>query len=354
MPATVVFFLATAAMTLSAVALCVRAPLREGDRGPFPALSRAAAVLMAVLVPLAAGTLYLHVGTPAAIHPGGPAGSAPGEGLDMDSLIERLRERVRADPSDTRGQRLLARTLMALGRHQEAIGVIETLHRQAGETAETLVLLADALAMTRGGALEGEPLEIVGRALGMDPENTIALWLSGAAADRRGDHALAADFFARAAASAEDPEQRGQLLALERRARASAAETGDGASAAAPAAEVAPPGIRLRVEVAPALAGQARDSDTLFVFAREADGPPMPISVARLSAGELPAMLTLDDRQAMTPTRKLSDFSEVKVVARISRSGVATPSPGDLYGELAEVRVGADSVHTVTIDRSVP
>lgn len=350
MSATVVFFLATAAMALSAVALCVRAPLREGDRGPFPAVSRAAAVLMAVLVPLAAGTLYLHVGTPAAIHPGGPAGLAPGEGLDMDSLVRRLRERVRADPSDTRGQRLLARTLMALGRHQEAIGAIETLHRQAGETAETLVLLADALAMTRGGALEGKPLEIVGRALEMDPENTIALWLSGAAADRRGDHALAADFFARAAASAEDPEQRGQLLALERRARASAGETG----AAAPAAAATPPGIRLRVEVAPELAGQARDSDTLFVFARETDGPPMPISVARLSAGELPAMLTLDDRQAMTPARKLSDFSEVKVVARISRSGVATPSPGDLYGELAEVRVGGDSVHTVTIDSAVP
>lgn len=354
MPVPVVFFLATAAMTLLAVALCVHAPLRGGPDGKLSATSKAAATLMAVLVPLAAGTLYLRVGTPSAILPSaGAPGMAADGSLDMDALIERLRERLRANPEDIRGQRLLARTLMAIGRYEEAIEAVESLHRQAGESAETLVLLADALAMTRDGDLEGEPMELVGRALALDPGNTLALWLSGAAANNRGDHAAAAGFFARGAASATDPDQREQLTRLEAQARVSAGETATDEGDPAPATEAAA-GIRLRVEVAPELADLLSDSDTLFVFARATDGPPMPISVAKLSAGDLPADLVLDDRQSMVPSRKLSDFGEVRVVARVSSSGVATPSPGDLYGELTPVRVGDSSVHTVTISRSVP
>jgi cytochrome c-type biogenesis protein CcmH len=39
----------------------------------------------------------------------------------------------------------------------------------------------------------------------------------------------------------------------------------------------------------------------------------------------------LDDTLAMMPARKLSDFNRVIVEARISRSGQATPAPGDLF-----------------------
>jgi len=50
---------------------------------------------------------------------------------------------------------------------------------------------------------------------------------------------------------------------------------------------------------------------------------------------------------------KLSAFSEVVIVARVSRSGGATPQSGDLLGTSAVVKVGAAGLK-LSIDSVVP
>ena len=123
------------------------------------------------------------------------------------------------------------------------------------------------------------------------------------------------------------------------------------AAAAAPAA--AGKGITGVVRLAPALAAKAAPDDTLFIFARAAEGSRMPLAILRLKASELPRQFRLDDTLGMTGGPALSATPQVRIEARVSKSGEATPKPGDLRGESAVVAPGAANVEIV-IDRAVP
>lgn len=108
-----------------------------------------------------------------------------------------------------------------------------------------------------------------------------------------------------------------------------------------------------KVVLGASLAGKGSATDTLFVFARETDGPPMPVAIVRASKKDLPFTFRLDDTNSMMPSRKLSDVGTVVIVARLSKSGRAMPESGDLEGMSQPVKPGADGV-TVVIDRERP
>jgi cytochrome c-type biogenesis protein CcmH len=126
---------------------------------------------------------------------------------------------------------------------------------------------------------------------------------------------------------------------------APAAATATPAAPAAPAPATPPalPGTSVSgtVTLAPALAAKARPDDILFVFARAAEGPRMPLAILRKQVKDLPFSFTLDDSMAMTPTMRLSSTPRVVVGARISARGDATPQPGDLQGYSVPVAPGA-------------
>lgn len=106
------------------------------------------------------------------------------------------------------------------------------------------------------------------------------------------------------------------------------------------------------VKLDPLLAAQVTPEDTVFLFARRPDGPPMPLAVQRLQVKDMPYRFRLDDSQAMTET-KLSSVDRVVVVARVSRTGQAMPAPGDLEGRSASVPTGTGDLEIV-IDRVLP
>ena len=126
---------------------------------------------------------------------------------------------------------------------------------------------------------------------------------------------------------------------------------------AEPAASVKPIGQSLAisgtVSIAPSLAGKGSATDTLFVFARETNGPPMPVAIMRATKKDLPFTFRLDDSNSMMPSRKLSDVAMVVIVARLSKSGQAMPQSGDLEGMSQPVKPGTDGV-TIVIDRERP
>ena len=108
-----------------------------------------------------------------------------------------------------------------------------------------------------------------------------------------------------------------------------------------------------KVTVAQSLAGKGSSTDTLFVFAREVNGPPMPVAIVRATKKDLPFTFRLDDSTGMMPSRKLSDVGTVVIVARLSKSGQAMPQSGDLEGMSQPVKPGVDGI-TVVIDRERP
>jgi cytochrome c-type biogenesis protein CcmH len=126
------------------------------------------------------------------------------------------------------------------------------------------------------------------------------------------------------------------------------------AAPALPAKQTGQPrAIRGTVTVAPSLAGKSAATDTLFVFAREMNGPPMPVAIVRATKKDLPFTFQLDDSTSPMPSRKLSSAGPVVIVARLSKSGQAMPQSGDLEGTSQPVQSGVDGI-TVIIDRERP
>ncbi len=108
--------------------------------------------------------------------------------------------------------------------------------------------------------------------------------------------------------------------------------------------------VRVLVELGPDV--RVPPQTAVFVFAREPGGTPMPVAVRRLTAAELPTVVTLDDTTAMQPGRNLSSVPRVEIVARVSRSGTVTAGPGDVEGISAPLQPKAQKqVVGVLVDK---
>lgn len=112
-------------------------------------------------------------------------------------------------------------------------------------------------------------------------------------------------------------------------------------------AHAAPATISGKVSLSPALASKAAPTDTVFILARAAQGPKMPLAVFRKQVKDLPLEFTLDDSMAMQPQMKLSNFDQVVVAARVSKSGGAMSQAGDFEGVSATVKPGAKGLNIV-------
>ncbi|MDZ7826005.1 MAG: hypothetical protein U5R48_08335 [Gammaproteobacteria bacterium] len=156
----------------------------------------------------------------------------------------------------------------------------------------------------------------------------------------------------------DDVEARSRPLPTDRDARV-ALTLGEPAADAAEAQEPAASeptatgaSVRVLVELDPEL--QAPEGATLFVFARAVDGPPMPLAAARLDAGDLPRLVTLDDSMAMMPGRSLSAADRVRIVARIASGDGVRARSGDLEGSTEALDPSAvERVVPLLIDRRV-
>ena len=307
-----------------------------------PRGGRRSAVLVGMAVPLAALAIYLAVGMPAAVtgRPGHDALSAE----QIEVMVERLAARLRENPDDVDGWKMLGRSYAALRRFGEAVDAYAKAAVRAPRDAQLLADFADALAMARGRSLQGEPEKLILRALEIEPGNLKALALAGSAAFERKAFVAAADYWQRmlplVAPDSEDASAIRENVAEANRLA--------GTLAAAPQAG----GLRGTVSISPQLKGKFDSEDTVFIYARAAEGPPMPLAVQRAKARELPVSFALDDSMAMAPGMTLSAHPRIVVTARVSKSGKATPQPGDLQGASAPVANDADGV-AVIIDTVV-
>jgi cytochrome c-type biogenesis protein CcmH len=317
-----------------------------------------AAAVASVAVPAIAFGMYLAVGTPDAAdsrkvgHEGAPMNQQ-----QIVAMVDSLAKKVRERPDDAQGWALLARSQAALGRFPEAIEAYEHLLKLAPDEPQILADYADALGMAQGRTLTGRPTELVKKALALDPHQPKALALAGTAALDIGDFRQALGYWETLAGDLPPGDDRSRVEAIigEVRERATAAGKPLPAAAIAPAGARSAPGASVTgsVSVVPALAARVDRAATLFVFARAENGPRIPLAVVRATAAALPMQFTLDDSQAMAPSMKLSGAKAVRIEARISRSGNATPQSGDLVGTSGVVKPGTRDVRIV-VDKVVP
>lgn len=311
--------------------------------------------VLGVMVPAASLGLYSLLGNPAAVDVAAVAPTAHDGGHAMspeqiEARLDALKARLRAKPDDAAGWVMLARTQSFLGRHADAADSLKKATELVPDNPDLLADYADMLAMARGKRLAGEPEALVKRALEVDPTHIKSLALAGTAAFERADYRTAADLWERAL-KAFPPGAEG--MESIQAAIADAREKG-GISGPMPTPVAAAAGASItgKVTLSPELAARVRPTDTLFVFARAASGPPMPLVILRRAAGDLPLEFRLDDSMAMQPDRRLADFPKLVVAARISRSGQAESGPDDLVGQSGPVAPGSDV--SIVIDRVGP
>jgi cytochrome c-type biogenesis protein CcmH len=322
-----------------------------------PKKSWPAAIVVAVALPAAAFGIYLAIGTPPAFETSGVShdGANPDD-KQILAMVERLAAKVRNRPDDAQGWALLARSMAALGRFREATDAYEHLLKLVPRDPQILADYADVLGMAQGGTLAGRPYEIAKEALSMDPLHKKALALAATAAMDENDFAAALGHWEALAAQlppGSDDERQVRTIIGEIRTKATAAGKVLPAERVAKAPGPVPGSVSGSVSIAPPLTAQVPNAATLFIFARAEGGARMPLAVLRRSASELPMSFALDDSMAMTPATKISGASAVRIEARISRSGNATPQPGDLVGTSGIVKPGARDVKIV-VDKVLP
>lgn len=313
-------------------------PARQAPRWP--------GIAVALLIPLMAGVMYWKLGTPAALEL--PTDPTLARMQQVEQMLPKLEQHLAEQPTDATGWKMLGRAYMALERYPDAVRALDKAAALTPDDAQLLADYADALAMAQGQTLKGKPTQLLAAALKLDPTNAKALYLSGFAAVESGDPKQAAMHWNKLLqllpAGSEDAVAVRQRLA-DIGQPAAAAETP--AAAAGKAASVSG-----TVRLSPELKSKVQPGDTLFVFARAAQGPRMPLAILKLQAKDLPVNFSLDDSMAMSPQMKLSNFPEVVVGARISKSGNAMPQPGDLEGTSQPVKVGQTGV-AISIDQTV-
>ena len=329
-----------------------------GDQGTGPAAaslrsSRLVGLAIGVCIPVVAGLLYWRLGSPDALQPAKHAAVDPSSITpeQFEAMTRKLAARMAANPADATGWLMLGRAYKALQRFPEAAKALAEADKRRPDNLEIMMELAEVQALAQGRDLEGEPRRLVERALQLDPNNARALALAGAAAFARKDYKAALGYWERLQQVVPADSELAQALArgIDEARRLSGVKP---KAQALSGAERHPEAIRGEVRLAAALKQQAAADDTVFVFVRAADGPRLPLAVLTTKVKDLPTRFQLDDSQAMTPTLKLSGFSRVIVSARVSKSGGATPQPGDLQGASGVVAPGAAGL-VVTIDSVV-
>jgi cytochrome c-type biogenesis protein CcmH len=312
---------------------------------------------IALVIVLIAGAGYKYKATP--VFEAQLAGEGEGAGepnsAQIIAMVDKLAERLKQDPSDGEGWAMLARSYSVMERNPEALDAYARAIALRKDDSSLLVDYADALAVKNKHSLAGEPMKLITQALKIDPTNLKGLALAGTEAFVRQDFAQAVRYWSEVEKIGPPDNALVQRVAsslADARSRAGSpaapAPLSTPAPLSAPAAQAAPTGAAASVSgtvtLSAALLAKASPQDTVFIFARPANGGRMPLAAQRVQVKDLPYRFTLDDSKSMSPATPLSSSAQVVLGARISKSGDAIPQPGDLSGQAGPVALGTQGI----------
>lgn len=306
--------------------------------------------VLVIVMPLLAGTLYWSLGNFQAVSHSAEMAIDPDviKVAQINKMVNGLAEKLKNNPDDAQGWLMLGRSYNVLEQHALALDAFANAYRLLGDQTEILLLYADALGYVNDRNLTGKPSELISKALALEPENMKALWLAGMAKAQQGDADTAMKLWKKLEAllppGSEYQQEIQSLLAQLK------SETATVATQPETVATTSSVSIAVQVSLAPELIESAAATDTVFVYAQALSGPKMPLAIARKQVSDLPITVSLNDTMAMMPTMKLSNFSEVKLLARVSKSGNAMAQAGDLIGSINQVVVSDKNTQHIIIN----
>ena len=318
-----------------------------------------------LLVPVLSTPLYFHIGKPellASQEDRNPAN------MDQDSMltaINSLVTRLKNEPDNVDGWKLLGRSYYSLNRIDDAVLAYEKALKLNGQDPSLLVDYAEILMNTNEGNPGGFPEQLINKALSISPNHEKALWLSGIVRHYYRDYDGTLQFWRKLLSmQVKGGEQEAflkeniqKVLAAKGAVSSEHSIGKDGSkgdSVTKPAGQAGSGSVSVTVSLDSKLKGEAHGNEVVFIYAKAVSGPPMPLAVVRKRVSELPVTVTLDDSMAMVPMAKISNFDQIQVSAHISKNGQANKQSGDLYGSSEALSVANTQKTEITINQAVP
>ncbi|WP_295503070.1 c-type cytochrome biogenesis protein CcmI [Limnohabitans sp. Rim8] len=286
---------------------------------------------------LLSGLSYLQLGASQAWWPKPLSQRVQIGATTPEQLAEQTRawqEATQKRPEDAEAWLTLARLHAAQNAHAPAEQALARVLALSPEP-DLWIERAQMKALSAGGVYTGEPWQWIQDVLRTEPQHLNALVLAGSAALSEKRHAAAQDYWQRALALVPADSEAGQGL---QQALAQAAER-----VATPAGD-AQPLIQGEVRVSTEVQSQISEGATLFVYAMAEEGSRRPVAIWRGTPTSWPVRFALSDSMGMGAPPLLSSLAQVRLVARVSKTGSAQKQEGDLQVELPGVKTGVQGV----------
>lgn len=301
--------------------------------------------ILLVLLPMLSLLLYVSLGDINALSKVELQQTQVKAAENMAGMMGKLQQRLQQQPDDVEGWIMLGRSYGFLQQYQDAADAFARADKLKPDDVEIMLQYANNLAMARGGSMKGEPEQLIARVIEKAPDNANALWLAGMAMAEAGDFAKAKQYWQKLLQllppDAEGLSQVQQMLAavdqeLEKQ------------RSAGPAIE-----IKVKVTIDPALKANLQPQDAVFIYAQAVNGPKMPLAIVRKQGSDLPTEVVLNDQMAMQGGSRLGEQQQLRIVARVSKSGQAMTQPGDLLGSVELAQPFAGATANVLINQEV-
>ena len=293
---------------------------------------------LCIFIVLLSSALYFSLGDVVRVAQRNSERPVTQEGIEK--MVAEFAVKMEKDPSNLKGWAMLARSYRILGRNEDAAKAYARAGNFIDSDPQLLADYADVLATNANGSFVGKPLQLINQALKLDPDNLMALWLSGTAAYNVNNYKAAVQAWEKLAK--QIPPNTDEARAIQ----GSIAEARSKGGLAAPAQNlIASSGKNIsgKIELSAELKSKIKPGDIVMVIARK-PGERMPVAVLKVPASDFPMSFALNDSLAMNPSAPLSQLTEANVEVRISKTGMARPEPGDLISTAQTIQVGAKDV----------
>ena len=304
-------------------------PIKEINSG------RTSLFFLSILLPVFSAFIYFDVGFGQGSIPDVHlakklANSDPSDLPSYRLFVQEVEERAETKPDDQDLKFLLARGYSELGDFDKATQKYRELLISFPRDPGLLSNYAGALFVANNREMTEPVLRAVDNALSVNPKDVAMMEIKAIASMADKNKAAALAWFQKAL----DTGLVGQRAELIKGAMRRLAETGDTETGLY---EKEGGGLReeekltrqLRIQVDLAEGIPRSVGARVYVYARAANGPPMPLAVRQINPDMLPKTIVLDDSMAMVEGMGLANFDEVVVIARLSQSGSVTREIGD-------------------------
>jgi cytochrome c-type biogenesis protein CcmH len=301
---------------------------------------------MVVGLVLLSGLSYVQLGAPQAWWTVPLSQRVKISAATPDQLAEQTRQWLQTTqkrPEDAEAWLTLARLHAAQNAHALAEQALARVLSLAPEP-DLWIERAQMKALSVGGVYAGEPWQWIQDVLRTQPQHLNALVLAGSAALSEKKYEVAQKFWQQALSlvPANSEAADGLQQAVAKAGQLRGAQGSEVEAAASPVDERLL--IQGEVRVSSDVQRQIGAGATLFVYALAEDGSRRPVAIWRGTPAAWPVRFGLSDSMGMGAPPLLSSLTQVRLVARISKTGSAQKQEGDFQVELPGVKTGVQGV----------